>query len=106
MTPTRLLLTCPDINTARAIAGALLDARLVACANIYPEIESHYMWDGARQVESEVPMALKTRADLIPAIEAKLQDLHPYDVPALVAQHLDFAHGPYADWIAEMTDAP
>jgi len=103
MTPVRLLLNCPDRETARRIAAGLLDARLVACANIYGEIESHYVWQGERQVETEVPLALKSRADLIPAIEALVRDLHPYDVPPLVAQHLDFAHGSFAEWVAEMT---
>ncbi|KPQ14823.1 MAG: periplasmic divalent cation tolerance protein [Rhodobacteraceae bacterium HLUCCA09] len=103
MTPVRILLNCPDRETARALAASLLDAGLVACANIYPEIESHYVWQGARQVESEVPLALKSRADLLPEIERMVRELHPYDVPPLVAQHLDFAHRPFADWIAEMT---
>ncbi len=103
MAPVRLLLNCPDRETARRIAAGLLEARLVACANIYADIESHYVWQGERQVETEVPLALKSRADLIPAIEARVRELHPYDVPPLVAQHLDFAHGPFADWIAEMT---
>ena len=103
MTPVRLLLNCPDRETARAVAAALLDARLVACANIYPEIESHFVWQGERQVETEVPLALKSRADLVPAIEAAVRRHHPYDVPPLVAQHLDFAHGPFAEWVAEMT---
>jgi periplasmic divalent cation tolerance protein len=103
MTPVRILLNCPDRETARALAASLLDAGLVACANIYAEIESHYVWQGARQVESEVPLALKSRADLLPEIEQMVRELHPYDVPPLVAQRLDFAHRPFADWVAEMT---
>jgi periplasmic divalent cation tolerance protein len=103
LTPVRILLNCPDRETARALAASLLDAGLVACANIYPEIESHYVWQGARQVESEVPLALKSRANLLPEIERMVRELHPYDVPPLVAQHLDFAHRPFADWIAEST---
>lgn len=106
MTPTRLLLNCPDAETARAVAAALLDARLVACANIYAPIESHYVWAGERQVETEVPLALKTRAELIPQIAARLAGLHPYDVPPLVELPLGFVHPPFADWIAEMTVAP
>lgn len=106
MTPTRCLLNCPDLDTARRIAAALLDARLVACANIYAPVESHYVWQGERHTETEIPLALKTRAELLPAIAAKLRELHPYEVPPLVAQHLNFVHAPYADWLEEMTDAP
>ena len=111
MTTVRLLLNCPDREAARSIAPALHDARLVACANIYAEIESHYVWQGERQVETEVPLALKSRGDLVPAIEAKVRALHPYDVPPLVAQTMDHVHAPFSDWVAEMTaeaeiDAP
>jgi periplasmic divalent cation tolerance protein len=105
VTPVRILLNCPDRETARSLAAALLDARLVACANIYPEVESHFVWQGARQVETEVPLVLKSRADLMPRIERKVAELHPYEVPPLVAQNLDLAHRPFVDWVAEMTDA-
>jgi periplasmic divalent cation tolerance protein len=104
MTVTRLLVHCPDRETARSLAAALLDARLVACANIYGEIESHYVWQGTREAETEIPLALKTRSELIPAVAAMVERLHPYDVPPIVAQRLDFVHAPYADWVAEMTE--
>ena len=104
MTTTRLLLNCPDAAVATRIAEALLDARLIACANIYPEITSHYVWQGERQVETEVPLAMKTRADLVPRIEAMVAELHPYDVPPLVEQPLGFVHAPYAAWVREVTD--
>ena len=100
----RLLLNCPDIETARRIAADLLDRRLVACANIYPQIESHYVWQGRREAEPEVPLALKTRADLVEAVEKRVLALHPYDVPPLVGQSLDFVHAPYAAWVDEMTE--
>jgi periplasmic divalent cation tolerance protein len=103
MAVTRLLVHCPDRETARSLAAALLDARLVACANIYGEIESHYVWQGTREAETEIPLALKTRSDLIPAVAAMVERLHPYDVPPIVAQKLDFVHRPYADWVVEMT---
>jgi len=100
---TRLLVHCPDRETARALAAALLDARLVACANIYGEIESHYVWQGTREAGTEIPLALKTRAELIPAVCAMVAELHPYDVPPIVAQRLDAVYPPYAAWVAEMT---
>ena len=104
MDVTRLLVHCPDLATARALAAALLDARLVACANIYGEIESHYVWQGDREAGTEIPLALKTRAELIPAVAAMVEELHPYDVPPIVAQRLDYVYPPYADWVAEMTE--
>jgi periplasmic divalent cation tolerance protein len=103
---TRLIVHCPDRESARALAAALLDERLVACANLYGEIESHYVWQGTREAETEIPLALKTRADLIPEVAAMVERLHPYDVPPIVAQKLDFVHPPYADWVIEMTKGP
>lgn len=105
MTHIRILLNCPDLDTARRIAAALLDERLVACANIYPQVESHYVWQNAREVETEVPLALKTRADLFDRIEARLGELHPYEVPPLVALPLVAIHRPFAAWVDEMTGA-
>lgn len=102
----RLLLNCPDLDTARTIAAALLDAELIACANIYPPIESHYVWQGERVSEPEIPLVMKTRSAHIPAIEAQVDKLHPYDVPPLVAQTLDYTTQGYGDWVAEVTKQP
>lgn len=102
----RLILMCPDLETARRLAAALLDARLVACANIYPEIESHYVWQGERVSAPEIPLVLKSRPEHILEIESMVVDLHPYDVPPLVSQTLDMTTVAYADWVAEVTKAP
>ncbi|MEM1428862.1 MAG: divalent-cation tolerance protein CutA [Pseudomonadota bacterium] len=103
MPTTRLLVNCPNAAVATELAEALLEARLVACANIYPEITSHYVWQGARQVETEVPLLLKTRPSLVPEVEAMVVRLHPYDVPPLVEMPLGFVHAAYDAWVEEMT---
>lgn len=99
----RILTLCPDIATARAIAAALLDARLVACANIGAEVESHYLWNNARQHETEIQLWLKTRADLIEPVSKTICGLHPYDVPMIAADNVE-VNAEYADWVAQSTD--
>ncbi|WP_300029271.1 divalent-cation tolerance protein CutA [uncultured Roseobacter sp.] len=94
---------CPDLETARTIAAALVEARLIAAANIYPEIESQYIWKNERVQRTEIPLILKSRAALIPAIEAKLAELHPYETPAVLVQKMDYVSADYAAWVEEHT---
>ena len=102
MTPILIHLNCPDRETARTLAAALLDARLVASANILPAVESHYVWQGARTEARETPLLLKTQEACLPAIEALVAERHPYDVPPLIAMPLRTGAA-YADWIAAAT---
>ncbi len=102
----RLLLNCPDRDCARAIASALLDARLVASANLHPEIESHYVWDGARVSAPETPLVLVAPPRHLTAIEALVAALHPYDAPPLIAQELVWTTDAVARWVEDVTKAP
>ncbi len=95
--------TCPDKDSARAIATACLKARLVACANLLPKIESLFCWQGQIDSESETLLRLKTPARNFDAACALITAHHPYTLPAIVALPLR-AMGPgVADWIASET---
>jgi periplasmic divalent cation tolerance protein len=98
----RLLTYLPSPEAARALASALLDARLIACANIGPTVESHYTWDGARRVEGEIQLWLKTRPDLQDRVMAEIARLHPYDCPLIAADKVTVNAG-YAAWVADQT---
>ena len=98
----RLLTYLSSPEAARALATALLDARLIACANIGPAVESHYTWDGARQVEAETQLWLKTRTDLRDRVMAEITRLHPYEVPLIAADEID-VNADYAAWVADQT---
>ena len=74
----------PDTETARRIADTLLDEKLIACINIGAAIEALYCWDGERGEGRECPALLKTDAALLDAAMARLEDLHPYDTPAIL----------------------
>lgn len=96
--------TVPDAQTAKRLARELLDARLVACANLWP-IASLYRWEGAIHEDAEVAMLLKTRASLVPEVERALRASHPYQVPCVVAWPIVEGSAPYLAWVAEETKA-
>ena len=61
-----ILVTAPDLKTARVLARAALQARLIACANLLPKIESHYRWQGKIESGTEVLLVLKTQKSRLP----------------------------------------
>ncbi len=100
-----VLSTLPDVESARKLADGLLTGRLAACVNIGAPVESMYHWRGARETAAEVPVCIKTTADLYPDVEAAIVAFHPYELPEVVA--VSIAHGlpAYLDWIVAETAA-
>lgn len=90
----------PDAETARAAAAALLDERLIACANIMGAIESHFVWEGARASGNEVGVLFKTTAGGLEPLVNRLGALHPYDTPAILGWQCDTAHPASLVWLA------
>ncbi|MFH1591160.1 MAG: divalent-cation tolerance protein CutA [archaeon] len=74
--------TCKDAEEAKRISRELLDARLIACANIFP-VESVYRWKGEIEESKETVMILKTSEDTCERAQKLLTDLHSYDLPAI-----------------------
>jgi periplasmic divalent cation tolerance protein len=102
--PSILVLTqLPDIESARKLAQALLTRRLAACVNIGATIESMYHWQGAIEMAAETPVAIKTRADLYPAVESLVRTHHPYELPEIIAVPITGGLPQYLDWIAAET---
>lgn len=94
------LVTAPDVKTARKLAKAALDARLIACANLVPKIESLYWWRGKIESGSEVLMILKTTAGRLGELEKLIVSLHPYDTAEFLVVPLDRGAERYLKWIA------
>jgi periplasmic divalent cation tolerance protein len=90
----------PDSDSARDIAGQLLDENLIACANILGPVESHFVWEGARSIGTETAVLFKTTDDLLSAVVTRLGVLHPYDTPAIIGWHCDTAHPATLAWLA------
>ncbi|HRF84758.1 MAG TPA: divalent-cation tolerance protein CutA, partial [Pseudoxanthomonas sp.] len=76
--------SCPDADTARRLATALVEARLAACASVLPPMRSVYRWQGTVEQAEEVLLLAKTTADLVPALTERLRTLHPYELPEIV----------------------
>ena len=95
-----VLVTAPDLKTARKLAKAALAARLVACANLVPKIESHYWWQGKMESGNEVLMILKTTRPCLPALEKLILANHPYDTPEFIVVPLSQGNRRYLDWLA------
>jgi len=89
------------MKVARQLAWGALRAKLVACANLMPKVESHYWWRGEIASSTEVLMIFKTTARKISAFEKFILANHPYDTPEFVALSLTGGTGRYIAWIAE-----
>lgn len=94
-----VLVTAPDLKTARRLARAALAARLIACANLVPNIESHYWWRGKIELGAEVLLILKTTPARLAALEKLVLKLHPYDTPEFVVFSLSGGNRRYLDWL-------
>ncbi len=95
-----VLVTTPDLKTARALARAALTAKLVACANLVPKIESHYWWRGKLELGAEVLIVFKTTRAKLAVLEKLIVAKHPYDTPEFVALSLAEGNAKYLDWLA------
>jgi periplasmic divalent cation tolerance protein len=96
-------MTAPNQESAQRIGQALLEARLAACVNILPQVQSMYWWEDAIQRETEVIVLAKTLAPLFESLKTCVLGLHPYEVPCVVSVRLDHGHEPFLDWIGEQT---
>jgi periplasmic divalent cation tolerance protein len=95
-----VLVTAPDLKTARALAKAALSARLIACVNLVPKIESHHWWQGKIESSPEVLLILKTQKSKLGALEKLVLAKHPYDTPEFLVLPLSAGSKKYLDWLA------
>jgi periplasmic divalent cation tolerance protein len=96
-----VLVTAPDLKTARVLAKAALEARLVACANLVPKIESHYRWKGKIESGTEILIFFKTRKSRLAALEKMVATKHPYDTPEFLILTLAAGSRKYLTWLVE-----
>lgn len=94
-----VLVTAPDLKTARQLARAALRARLVACANLVPGIESHFRWQGRIERGAETLLILKTTAARVPKLERLILARHPYDTPEFLVLTLKAGSARYLAWL-------
>ena len=98
----RIVLTTIGSDTdALALARALVDERLAACVNVLPAMVSIYRWKGSVEQDKEHQVVIKTAADRLPALEARLRQLHPYELPEFLVLDLAGGGAAYLAWVRE-----
>ncbi len=95
--------TAPSREQAAEIARKLVEERLAACVNIVGGMRSVYRWEGKIHEDEEVLCLVKTRPELLDALTARVRELHPYDVPEILAFEVADGSADYLAWLHETT---
>src|SRR5258705_4478444 len=98
--PVIVLRTLAASAEAAASARVLVTDRLAACVNVLPPMTSLYRWKGAIEEDSERQLVIKTTADRVAALQARFNELHPYELPEFIVLGAD-ASAPYLDWLRQ-----
>lgn len=98
-----LYTTFPDRQMAQDIGGILVKERLAGCVNILPGMKSIYEWEGKIETADEVVLLVKTRTEISAAVQTRIKELHPYDIPAILQLPVESGFAPYIEWLTEQT---
>lgn len=100
----RLVISTISEKNAHAVARRLVEERLVACVNIVPGVRSVYMWQDRIEEGGESLMLMKTTAEKVSPLTQRLIELHPYELPEIVAVPLNVEEGnlEYLDWVRQV----
>ena len=95
-----VLVTAGSRAEAEAIATSLVQSQLAACVSLLP-IHSIYTWQGELHQEQEWQLLIKTDLAQFDTLEAKIRELHSYEVPEIIALPIVSGSQPYLQWISE-----
>lgn len=98
-----ILTTVQEEERSREIARALVTERLAACVNILSPMTSVYRWKGAVEHEVERQLVIKTTADRVAAVQTRVRELHPYELPELLVLPVADGGAAYLDWVVSET---
>ncbi len=99
-----IFVSFPDESTAETICRQLVENKLIACANLIPNLRSIYRWQGNIEKSSEVLAILKTTKAIFPEVKDLVLRMHPYQVPEIISFDISDAYEPYLKWILEELD--
>ena len=94
-----VLMTAGSREEASRLAEMLVGARLAACVQIMPEMESVYRWEGKIRREPEVLLLAKTTAECFEELEREVRALHSYDTPEIISLPVSASSAPYLEWL-------
>ena len=97
-----VICNCP-VAKAGEIAKTLVQEKIAACVNIIPGVKSFYFWEGKLCEDEESTLLIKLRKSDFSVLEKRINELHPYDVPEIVALNVTDVNGPYCDFVYQMT---
>ena len=86
-----------------SLASALVEEGLAACVNVLPQMESVYRWKGEIETDREHQLIMKTTAARVPELQARLRQLHEYEVPEFIVTPIVDGSDAYLSWIREST---
>lgn len=101
-----VVVTAEDADRLAALTRTLVEERLAACGHVIPAVRSVYRWHGAVHDEPEARAGLHTRRSLVPAVTARVVQLHPYEVPCVIAVPLVGGNPDYLEWLVAGTREP
>lgn len=96
--------TCPDDATADSLASALVGENLAACVNRVAGVRSTYRWEGRIHDDEEILLIIKTSAQRLATLSARIQALHPHEVPEVVAVEVAGGSERYLAWLGQTVD--
>ena len=94
-----VLTTAADPEEAGRLGRTLVEERLAACATLVPAVQSIYRWEGKVESATETLLLLKSGAEQLPALEARLQQLHSYQTPEFLVLKVDAGSQGYLHWL-------
>lgn len=106
MTVCMLYTTFPTREEALQVAKTLLEEKLIACANVVDGATSIFAWQGEVQQQREAIMFAKTTTEKTQAVFARVQALHPYELPSIVTLPIDGGFAPFLQWVEESLSSP
>ena len=98
-----VLTTLPLDRDAEALARTLVDEKLAACVNILTPMRSIYAWKGVTEAADERQLLIKTTGDRLREVEARLRELHPYELPEFIVIPIMEGSADYFAWLTEST---
>lgn len=99
--PQIVLCTVPDRDSAEEMANILIADNLAACVNILPGITSVYRWEDKIEQGNELLLVIKTARKTYKALQAKIVDLHPYELPEIIAVPIEDGLPAYLNWLTQ-----
>ena len=98
-----VLSNAPDLMLAKRIAHMLVEEGLAACVNLGGPVLSMYMWEGTLEGTEEIPLVIKSTQSALPALTARITELHPYEVPEILVLPAVGGAQPYLAWVRQQT---